>query len=170
MKQFGSFPPSTVLFRFRFSSTTIGYVARLGGRPDVRRGAGTNATPFFSCLPCICQSQINKHFHIWAGHFAFAAGAFQCYRGVALVSASDSLVFQAVEDIVEFEVRKTVCSRAPLGGGVAVFCGTRSRTTLTFLAYPGFSFSLLCSMGTARNIRSMVHLPYRSILYVNNPR
>lgn len=48
--------------------------------------------------------QVNKHVHIWFGHFAFLAGAIQCYRGVELVSATDSLHFSAIEDLVEFEV------------------------------------------------------------------
>ncbi|CAM9989666.1 unnamed protein product, partial [Ascophyllum nodosum] len=47
---------------------------------------------------------VNKHLHIWAGHFAFLAGAVQCYHGVKLVSAKDSLHFSAIEDMVEFEV------------------------------------------------------------------
>ncbi|CAM9611389.1 unnamed protein product, partial [Ascophyllum nodosum] len=45
-----------------------------------------------------------KHLHIWAGQFAFFAGAIQCYRGVELVSANDSLHFSAIEDMVEFEI------------------------------------------------------------------
>ncbi|CAN0197906.1 unnamed protein product, partial [Ascophyllum nodosum] len=49
-------------------------------------------------------NRVNKHLHIWAGHFAFLAGAVQCYHGVKLVSAKDSLRFSAIEDMVEFEV------------------------------------------------------------------
>lgn len=41
------------------------------------------------------ESQLNKHFHIWAGRFAYAAGVIQCYRGLELVSSSDELLFSA---------------------------------------------------------------------------
>lgn len=40
-------------------------------------------------------TQFNKHFHIWAGRFAYLAGVVQCYRGLELVSQDDSLVFSA---------------------------------------------------------------------------
>ncbi|CAN0347517.1 unnamed protein product, partial [Scytosiphon promiscuus] len=39
--------------------------------------------------------RFNKHFHIWAGRFAYAAGVIQCYRGLELVSGDDQLVFSA---------------------------------------------------------------------------
>ncbi|CAN0421524.1 unnamed protein product [Ectocarpus sp. 12 AP-2014] len=37
----------------------------------------------------------NKHFHIWAGRFAYLAGVVQCYRGLELVSSDDNLVLSA---------------------------------------------------------------------------
>ena len=40
---------------------------------------------------------MNKHFHIYAGWFAYLAGLVQCYRGLELVSGSDKLVFSAAE-------------------------------------------------------------------------
>ncbi|CAB1101232.1 unnamed protein product [Ectocarpus sp. CCAP 1310/34] len=39
--------------------------------------------------------RFNKHFHIWAGRFAYAAGLVQCYRGLELVSSDDELIFSA---------------------------------------------------------------------------
>ncbi|CBJ27734.1 peroxidase [Ectocarpus siliculosus] len=39
--------------------------------------------------------RFNKHFHIWAGRFAYAAGVVQCYRGLELVSSDDELIFSA---------------------------------------------------------------------------
>eukprot|EP00752_Nemacystus_decipiens_P001683 g1633.t1 len=39
--------------------------------------------------------RFNKHFHIWAGRFAYLAGVVQCYRGLELVSSQDNLVFSA---------------------------------------------------------------------------
>eukprot|EP00903_Cladosiphon_okamuranus_P012613 g11801.t1 len=41
--------------------------------------------------------RVNKHFHIYAGWFAYLAGLVQCYRGLELVSGTDKLVFSAVE-------------------------------------------------------------------------
>ncbi|CAM9782649.1 unnamed protein product, partial [Ectocarpus sp. 12 AP-2014] len=41
--------------------------------------------------------RVNKHFHISAGWFAYAAGLVQCYRGLELVSGSDKLIFSAVD-------------------------------------------------------------------------
>eukprot|EP00903_Cladosiphon_okamuranus_P015565 g14370.t1 len=43
--------------------------------------------------------RLNKHFHIWAGRFAYLAGVVQCYRGLELVSKEDSLVFSAGEGL-----------------------------------------------------------------------
>eukprot|EP00904_Undaria_pinnatifida_P011388 jgi/Undpi1/737/HiC_scaffold_10.g04201.m1 len=40
--------------------------------------------------------RVNKHFHIYAGWFAYIAGLVQCYRGLELVSGADKLVFSAV--------------------------------------------------------------------------
>lgn len=45
--------------------------------------------------PVQTQQQFNKHFHIWAGRFAYAAGVIQCYRGLELVSSDDELIFSA---------------------------------------------------------------------------
>lgn len=41
------------------------------------------------------STQFNKHFHIWAGRFAYLAGVVQCYRGLELVSSDENLVFSA---------------------------------------------------------------------------
>ena len=41
--------------------------------------------------------QANKHFHIYAGWFAYISGLVQCYRGLELVAGSDALVFSAAE-------------------------------------------------------------------------
>lgn len=48
-------------------------------------------------------NQVNKYIHIYLGWFAYGAGLIQCYRGVELVSGSDSLVFSAAE--IDFTVR-----------------------------------------------------------------
>ncbi|CAM9558139.1 unnamed protein product [Pylaiella littoralis] len=39
--------------------------------------------------------RFNKHFHIWAGRFAYLAGVVQCYRGLELVSGDDTLILSA---------------------------------------------------------------------------
>lgn len=51
----------------------------------------------------VFDKQVNKHFHIYAGWFAYFAGLVQCYRGLELVSGTDKLVFSAVE--INFTVR-----------------------------------------------------------------
>lgn len=48
--------------------------------------------------------KINKSLHIWFGQFAYLAGAVQCYRGVELVSSSDSLIFSTFD--IDYEVRE----------------------------------------------------------------
>ncbi|CAM9379499.1 unnamed protein product [Ectocarpus sp. 13 AM-2016] len=48
--------------------------------------------------------RFNKHFHIWAGRFAYAAGLVQCYRGLELVSSDDELLFSA-GDGLDLEVK-----------------------------------------------------------------
>lgn len=48
-----------------------------------------------SFYPAARRVQCNKHFHIWAGRFAYLAGVVQCYRGLELVVDSDELVFSA---------------------------------------------------------------------------
>lgn len=51
---------------------------------------------FFPCVKKTKQNlQLNKHFHIWAGRFAYLAGVIQCYRGLELVATSDDLIFSA---------------------------------------------------------------------------
>lgn len=52
---------------------------------------------------------MNKHFHIYAGWFAYFAGLVQCYRGLELVSGTDKLVFSAVE--INFTVRACLSPR-----------------------------------------------------------
>ncbi|CAM9174754.1 unnamed protein product, partial [Laminaria digitata] len=39
--------------------------------------------------------RMNKHFHIYAGWFAYVAGLLQCYRGLELVSGADKLILPA---------------------------------------------------------------------------
>eukprot|EP00904_Undaria_pinnatifida_P011031 jgi/Undpi1/7058/HiC_scaffold_21.g09532.m1 len=39
----------------------------------------------------------NKHFHIWAGRFAYLSGVVQCYRGVELVSGGDELLLSTFD-------------------------------------------------------------------------
>lgn len=48
-------------------------------------------------------SQLNKHLHIYAGWFAYVAGAVQCYRGLELVAGGDGLLFSVTG--IDFEVR-----------------------------------------------------------------
>lgn len=67
----------------------------------------------FARIISLATNQVNKHFHIFAGWFAYFAGLVQCYRGLELVSGTDKLVFSAVE--INFTV--SVCLRV----GDAVF-------------------------------------------------
>lgn len=39
--------------------------------------------------------QLNKHFHIYAGWFAYLSGLVQCYRGLELVSGAEKLILPA---------------------------------------------------------------------------
>ena len=57
--------------------------------------------------------QFNKHFHIWAGRFAYLAGVVQCYYGLELVAGSDNLVI-SVGDGLDLEVHLSleVCSES----------------------------------------------------------
>lgn len=48
--------------------------------------------------------QVNKHFHIWSGRFAYLAGVVQCYRGLELVASDDALLFSP-GDGLDLEVR-----------------------------------------------------------------
>ncbi|CAM9198778.1 unnamed protein product [Choristocarpus tenellus] len=41
--------------------------------------------------------RVNKYVHIWSGRAAILAGFVQCGRGLSLVSAEDSLIFEAVD-------------------------------------------------------------------------
>eukprot|EP00904_Undaria_pinnatifida_P011028 jgi/Undpi1/7055/HiC_scaffold_21.g09529.m1 len=41
----------------------------------------------------------NKYFHIWAGRYAYLAGVVQCYRGLALVSGGDELLFSTFDGL-----------------------------------------------------------------------
>lgn len=63
-----------------------------------------HANRSFSCIYRYALGQFNKHFHIWAGRFAYAAGVVQCYRGLELVSSDDQLIFSA-GDGLDLQVR-----------------------------------------------------------------
>ena len=47
--------------------------------------------------PLLFAWQANKHFHIYAGWFAYIAGLVQCYRGLMLVADSDRVVLSAAD-------------------------------------------------------------------------
>lgn len=53
--------------------------------------------------------QLNKHFHIYAGWFAYMSGLLQCYRGLELVSGADKLILPAGD--INFTVSYTCTCR-----------------------------------------------------------
>ena len=55
--------------------------------------------------PFSLTRQLNKHFHIWAGRFAYLAGVVQCYRGLELVASNDELLLSA-GDGLDLQVRR----------------------------------------------------------------
>ena len=75
-------------------------------------------TPLLSFCPCFAPYQVNKHFHIYAGWFAYVAGLVQCYRGLELVASSDNLIFSAVD--ISFKVR-TANFPPPVDGDLVSF-------------------------------------------------
>ena len=70
-------------------------------------------------LPLPLALQANKHFHIYAGWFAYVAGFVQCYRGLMKMAGSERLVFSAADlhfSVSYSRIPPPTCARPCLRG------------------------------------------------------